>query len=43
MESMKGVWNGDVDLEDGKFQELQEDYGGRVNLVISLAGSDSRR
>lgn len=43
MESMKGVWNGDVDLGDGKLQELREDYNGRVNLVISLAGCDSRR
>lgn len=43
MESMKGVWNGDVDLGDGKLQELREDYDGRVNLVISLAGCDCRR
>ena len=43
MESMKGVWNGDVDLGDGKLQELRDDYDGRVNLVISLAGYDSRR
>lgn len=24
MESVKGVWNGDVDLGDGKLQELRE-------------------
>ena len=26
MESMKGVWNGDVDLGDGKLQELRVEY-----------------
>ena len=43
MESMKGVWNGDVDLGDGRLQELREVYDGRVLLVGSLAGYDSRR
>ena len=43
MESMRGVWNGDVDLGDGKLQELRELYNGRVNLVSSLAGYDSQR
>lgn len=37
MESMKGVWNGDVDLGDGKLQELRGKYDGRVNLVTGLA------
>jgi len=36
MESMKGVWNGDIDLGDGKLQKLQE-CDGRVNLVTDLA------
>ena len=43
MESMKGVWNGDVDLGDGRLQELREVYDGRVLLVNSLAGYESRR
>ena len=42
MESMKGVWNGDVDLGDGKLQELRGLYDGRVNLVTGLAGFVSR-
>ena len=42
MESAKGVWNGDVDLGDGKLQELRGLYDGRVNLVTGLAGCVSR-
>ncbi|XP_068674869.1 uncharacterized protein [Montipora foliosa] len=30
MESVKGVWNGDVDLGDNKSQELRSDYERRV-------------
>ena len=36
MESFKGVWNGDVDLGDGKLQELRMVYEGRVTLVTAL-------
>lgn len=42
MESMKGVWNGDVDLGDGKLQELRGLYDGRVNPVTGLTGCVSR-
>ena len=41
MESMKGVWNGDVDLGDGKLKELRAKYDDRVHLVGSLAGLES--
>ena len=41
MESMKGVWNGDVDLGDGKLKELRKEYDDRVNQVGSLAGLES--
>lgn len=41
MESMKSVWNGDVDLGDGKLQELREEYDNRVHQVGSLAGLES--
>lgn len=36
MKSFKGVWNGDVDLGDGKLQELRMVYEGRVTLVTAL-------
>lgn len=34
MKSNKGMWNGDVDLENGKLQELREVYDGRVNVML---------
>lgn len=42
MESMKGVWNGDEDIGDGKLQTLRREYDDRVNLVTGLAGCVSR-
>ena len=36
MESVSGVWNGDVDLGDGKLQELRRVYDSRVSLVSRL-------
>ena len=36
MESCKGVWNRGEDLGDGKLQELQMVYKGRVTLVTAL-------
>ena len=36
MESMKGVWNGDEDLGNGKVQELRRQYDERVTLVAGL-------
>ena len=41
MASMKGVWNGDVDLGDGKLQELRVEYDNRVHQMGSLAGLES--
>ena len=41
MDSRKGVWNGDVDLGDGKLQELRLEYDNRVHQVGSLAGLES--
>ena len=36
MESMKGVWNGDEDLGNGKLQDLRRQYDERMNLVGGL-------
>ena len=33
MESMKGVWNDDVDLGDAKLKELRKEYDNRVHQV----------
>ena len=41
MESMKGVWNGDVDLGDGKLKELRKEYDDRVHQVGSFASLES--
>ena len=41
MESMKGVWNGDVDLGDGKLKEMRKEYDDRVHQVASLASLES--
>ena len=38
---MKGVWNGAVDLGDGKLQELRVEYDNRGHQVGSLAGLES--
>ena len=38
MESMKGAWNGDGDIGDGKLQGSRREYDGRVNLVPGLTG-----
>ena len=32
MEDFSGVWNGDVDLGDGKLEELRGEYNQRVAL-----------
>lgn len=42
MESVSGVWNGDVDLSDGKLQELRRVYDSRKSLVGSVAGIHNR-
>lgn len=36
MKSMKGVWNGDEDLGDGKVQELRRQNDERMTLVARL-------
>ena len=41
MESLAGVWNGDVDLGDGKLEELRREYDQRVTLVSNIAGIDN--
>lgn len=43
MESVKGVWNGDVDLGDGKLQELREKYESSLNLMSGLSSYNSSR
>ena len=42
MESVSGVWNGDVDLGDGKLQELRRVYDSRVSLVSRLTVVQTR-
>ena len=34
MESMKGKWNGDVDLLDGKVEELRKQYDARIDRFM---------
>ena len=42
MESFSGVWNGDVDLGDGKLEELRREYDQRVVLAGSVVRSENR-
>jgi len=42
MGSLSGVWNGDVDLGDGKLEELRRNYDQRVALASSVARIDNR-
>ena len=42
MESLSGVWNGDVDLGDGKLEELRREYDQRVALPSNIARIDNR-
>ena len=42
MESLSGVWNGDVDLGDGKLEELRREYDQRVALLSNIARIDNR-
>ena len=43
MESVKGVWNGDVDLGDGKLKELQSEYETRVQSFKLMEKARERR
>ena len=43
MESVKGVWNGDVDLGDGKLKELQSEYETRVQSFKLMQKARERR
>ena len=42
MESVKGVWNGDVDLGDGKLQQLRSEYENRLQVFKALSKAESR-
>ena len=42
MESLSGIWNGDVDLGDGKLEELRRKYDQRVALASRVATIDNR-
>ena len=42
MESVKGVWNGDVDLGDGKLQQLRSEYENRLQVFKVLSKAESR-
>ena len=42
MESLSGVWNGNVDLGDGKLEELRREYDQRVALPSNIARIDNR-
>lgn len=39
-ESVKGVWTGDIDLNNGKLQVLHKQYTDRRNSIISLGLPD---
>lgn len=43
MELVKGVWNGDVDLGDGKLQELKEKYESSLNQLSRLSSYNTTR
>ncbi|XP_064622698.1 uncharacterized protein LOC135484921 isoform X2 [Lineus longissimus] len=40
-ESMKGTWNGDTDIGDGKLQKLREDYDNRRRGIEDIISNDS--
>lgn len=42
MESVKGVWNGDVDLGDGQLNQLQTDYETHQQVFKALSKSENR-
>ena len=42
MESVKGVWNGDVDLGEGKLQQLRSEYENRLQVFKVLSKAESR-
>lgn len=42
MESVKGVWNGDVDLGDGQLNQLQTDYETHQQVFKALSMSENR-
>ena len=41
MESVKGVWNGDVDLGDGKLGQLRSEYENRLQVFKALSKAES--
>ena len=43
MESMRGKWNGDVDLGDGALQELRKKYDERQKDITALADKEQSR
>ena len=43
MESMRGEWNGDVDLGDGELQMLRENYDERLKGIVALAEKGQSR
>lgn len=40
MESMRGKWNGDVDLLDGKVNELRKEYDSRLEVLKQTASKN---
>ncbi|XP_078618099.1 uncharacterized protein LOC144885838 [Branchiostoma floridae x Branchiostoma japonicum] len=41
-QSMKGEWNGDVDLRDGKLHDIRKDFDERVALINNLDANQDR-
>jgi hypothetical protein len=41
-ESMKGVWSGDVNLDDGKLEQQYKQYQDRLSLIMSIKLSSNR-
>ena len=41
-ESMKGIWSGDVNLNDGELEKQYKEYQDRLSLIMSLKLSPNR-
>ena len=41
LESMRGVWSGDIDLNDGGLDKQYENYKGRLSCIQSLKIRDA--
>ena len=40
---MKGIWSGDINLNDGELEKQYKEYQDRLSLIMSLKLSPNRR